>query len=231
MAAIGFPSNSKTVTLPSGTTYAYVYIPKTDSLRSTILFLHGFPSTSYGWLHQIPYFASKGYGIIAPDLLGYGGTDKPDALEPYIFKAMAADIAELLNHENIEKVYAVGHDFGSLFSSQVINYHPTRFLSSTFLTVPYAPPGMRFDLELVRQVTEQELGFERFGYVRFFFEEDSWELMDEHSESFFSLMYGSEKETAKRFYPLGALPASLKKDYVPASVARQIGTVVVMDKV
>ncbi|TGO26570.1 hypothetical protein BPAE_0057g00460 [Botrytis paeoniae] len=122
MAAIEFPFNSKTVILPSGTTYSYVHIPKTDSLKSTILLLYG-----------------------------YGGTDKPDALEPYIFKTMAADIAELLNHENIEKVDVVGHDFGSLFLSQVINYHPTRFLSSTFLAVPYALRRIPFDLDLVRQ--------------------------------------------------------------------------------
>ncbi|KAJ8060109.1 hypothetical protein OCU04_011719 [Sclerotinia nivalis] len=123
MAAVGFPSNSKTVTLPSGTTYVYVSIPKSEPSKSTILFFHGV----------------RDY---CPDLLGHGGTDKPDALEAYIFKTMAADINDLLTHEKIGKVDAMGHDFGSLFLSQVINYYPSRFLSATFLAVPYAPAGI-----------------------------------------------------------------------------------------
>ncbi|TGO71942.1 hypothetical protein BELL_0509g00010 [Botrytis elliptica] len=88
MAAVGFLFSSKTTTLPFGTSYAYVSIPRA--------------------------FASKGHGVIATDLLSYGGTDKPDTLEPCIFKTITADIAQLLNHKNIEKVDAVGHDFGSL---------------------------------------------------------------------------------------------------------------------
>jgi soluble epoxide hydrolase/lipid-phosphate phosphatase len=180
MAAIGFPANAKTVTLPLGTTYAYVYFPQTDPSKSTILFLHGFPSSSYDWLYQIPYFAAKGYGIIAPDLLGYGGTDKPHSVEPYIFKTMAADIVALLDHEGIDKVHTVGHDFGSIFLSTIINYYPSRILSSTFLAVPYSPPGRMFDLDLAQQMTEKVIEFERFGYMRFFNEDDSWKLMNEH---------------------------------------------------
>jgi soluble epoxide hydrolase/lipid-phosphate phosphatase len=151
MAAIGFSANVKTVTVPSGTPYAYVYFAQTDPLKSTILFLHGFPSSSYDWLYQIPYFAARGYDIIAPDLLSYGGTDKPHAVEPYIFKIMAADIVALLEYEGLDKVHTVGYDFGSIFLSAIINYYPSRILSSTFLAVPKSPPGRLFDLDLAHK--------------------------------------------------------------------------------
>ena len=41
-----------------------------------VVLLHGFPETSYAWCYQIPELAKK-YHVIAPDLRGYGETDKP----------------------------------------------------------------------------------------------------------------------------------------------------------
>ena len=101
MAAIGYPDNVRSWTVPSGTSYTYAYFPKTDPNKGTILFLHGFPSTSWDWRRQIPHFVRLGYGILAPDLIGYGGTDKPEKLEPYVFVSQAADIDALLAHGKV----------------------------------------------------------------------------------------------------------------------------------
>jgi soluble epoxide hydrolase / lipid-phosphate phosphatase len=55
-----------------GLTYSYIHLaPAQGSLGPYILFLHGFPSSSYDWRYQIEYFTQKRYGIIVPDLLGY----------------------------------------------------------------------------------------------------------------------------------------------------------------
>ena len=51
-----------------------------------------------------------GYGVVAPDLLGYGDTDKPEVLEAYSMKRMSGHIAELLKKEGLEKVVGVAHD-------------------------------------------------------------------------------------------------------------------------
>lgn len=185
MASIGFPEDTQTVILPSGTSYAWVSIRPQDASKPTVLFLHGFPSSSYDWRHQIYYFAPKGYGILAPDLLGYGGTDKPESVEAYKFRTMAADIIAILDHEGVERVHAVGHDFGSLLLSRIINYFPSRIISASFLAVPYSPPGEALDLDMAKTLTEDVLGFERLGYFRFMIEPDSWKVMDTHvSESF-----------------------------------------------
>jgi soluble epoxide hydrolase / lipid-phosphate phosphatase len=76
-----------------------------------ILFLHGFPSSSYDWRYQVRYFSNKGYGIIAPDTLGFGGTSKELDVQSYKGKTMAQDIAEILSSEKIETVIGVGHDW------------------------------------------------------------------------------------------------------------------------
>ena len=110
MASQASLENSKLTRLPNGTTYDSVLIdPKQD--KAYLLFLHGFPSSSYDWRHQISFFSSLGYGVLAPDLLGYGGTDKPSQLEPYKLKQMSEDIIGLLDHHGIKEVIGVGHDW------------------------------------------------------------------------------------------------------------------------
>lgn len=101
----------KSVKLPtSGTTYRYAINSPSESGKPYLLFLHGFPESSYSWVNQIEYFTRRGYGIIAPDLLGTGGTDKPVELEAYSLKMMASEVAGLLDCEGIENVVEVSHD-------------------------------------------------------------------------------------------------------------------------
>ena len=117
MAAIAFPDISSSVRLPTGVTYSYVHVKPSSSkdgksnAKPYILFLHGFPSSSYDWRHQISYFSAQGYGIIAPDLLGYGGTDKPKEIQAYNLKKMCEEVIGILDHERIDKVHGVGHDW------------------------------------------------------------------------------------------------------------------------
>lgn len=85
----------KTLETLDGTKYAYIYSAPL-SAKPTFLLLHGFPSSSYDWRFQIKGLTELGYGVVAPDLLGYGDTDKPYELERYRFKTMASDIAQIL---------------------------------------------------------------------------------------------------------------------------------------
>ena len=52
-----------------------------------------------------------GYGVVAPDLLGYGDTDKPRGLEAYKMKRMSGHITEILDIEGLKKVIGVAHDW------------------------------------------------------------------------------------------------------------------------
>lgn len=110
MASIAFPKFAKKVTLSDGTTYGYVHVPAAPS-KPTFLLLHGAPSSSYIWHHQIELLPKAGYGVIAPDLLGYGDTDRPEEIEPYHVKYTANHIHELVTKfVGLDKVIGVGHD-------------------------------------------------------------------------------------------------------------------------
>ncbi len=109
IAETPFAKAYSAVRLGSGPTYRYVHI-KPKANKPYLLFFHGFPSSAYDWRHQITYFADKGYGIMAPDLLGYGGTDRPTDPSAYRVKKMVGELVELLDCERIDTVYGIGHD-------------------------------------------------------------------------------------------------------------------------
>lgn len=111
MALQLFPEISKITAVRDGTKYAYIHILATDSKKPTFLLLHGFPSTTYDWRHVVPLFKELGCGVLAPDLLGYGDSDKPEDVEAYSFKRMADHIVELVVGEGLEQVIGVGHDW------------------------------------------------------------------------------------------------------------------------
>lgn len=184
MAHIAFPQWAKTITASTGRSYSYVHIRPGKTTQPTLLFLHGFPSSSYDWRNQIDYFSNRAqgreYGILAPDLLGYGGTDKPSSASEYRTKTMCHELIEIMDREGVERVHAVGHDMGCGVLSRLADYFPQRLASCAFLTVPYARPGEQFDLQAVNAMTKQFLGFERFGYIDFFVGKESGKIIDEH---------------------------------------------------
>ena len=111
MASIAFPSLAKNATLSDGTSYGYVASAPTVPDKPTFLLLHGYPSSSYDWRHQIASLSKAGFGVIAPDLLGYGDTDSPTDVEAYRMKAMSQHMAEILDHEGVTRCVGVSHDW------------------------------------------------------------------------------------------------------------------------
>jgi pimeloyl-ACP methyl ester carboxylesterase len=61
-----------------------------------VVLVHGWPESWYSWRHQIPALVEAGYRVAAPDVRGYGGSDKPAAIEAYSIKDMCSDIAGLI---------------------------------------------------------------------------------------------------------------------------------------
>ena len=153
-----------------GYTYFYLHSsPAQSSLPAKyVLFLHGWPSVSHEWHHQIDYFSKLGYGIIAPDCLGSGRTSRPKEPEEYVLKDMAKDVIDILDHEKITQVYGVGHDWGSHLLGRLAVYFPKRFEKICFIAVGYRAPGAPINLDAVNEMTAQKLGYSIFGYQVFF---------------------------------------------------------------
>lgn len=57
----------------------------------------------YGWRYQIGPWVRAGYRVIAPDMLGYGSTDKPDNPEEYNYSKLSQDLAALLDAVGVQK--------------------------------------------------------------------------------------------------------------------------------
>src|ERR1700722_20950324 len=75
-----------------------------------VYLLHGFPETWFAWRKQIPVLAER-YTVIAPDLRGYGDTEKPAF--GYDKRTMAKDLAALMDHLGHKRAPVVGRDRGA----------------------------------------------------------------------------------------------------------------------
>lgn len=74
-----------------------------------MLFIHSFPSLAVGLYKQASYFEERGYGVVVPDMLGYGGTDKPLDVSFYVQSGIARDLVDILDHEGLEDVIVFAH--------------------------------------------------------------------------------------------------------------------------
>ena len=99
----------------NGLTFEVAKAGPQDSDRLALL-LHGFPELHYSWRHQIPLLADMGYRVWAPNLRGYGGTDRPQGVEAYRLDTLAQDIAGLIDASGAREVTLIAHDWGALIA-------------------------------------------------------------------------------------------------------------------
>lgn len=60
---------------------------------------------------QVQALSRAGYHVLAPDMLGYGQSDKPQQPEPYSLACIVSGLVELLDHQQLQQVHVVGHDW------------------------------------------------------------------------------------------------------------------------
>jgi 2-hydroxymuconate-semialdehyde hydrolase len=77
-----------------------------------VLMLHGFPTSSFLWRREIPVIASR-MRVIAPDLLGYGRSEKPEGAD-LTMEAQARYVRELLDQLGVDEFAVVAHDLGGV---------------------------------------------------------------------------------------------------------------------
>jgi pimeloyl-ACP methyl ester carboxylesterase len=82
------------------------------------LCLHGFPELGYSWRHQLPVLADLGFRVWAPDLRGYGKTDRPPHMNDYAIEALIEDVAQLIDASGAESVLLLAHDWGAVIAWQ-----------------------------------------------------------------------------------------------------------------
>jgi len=78
-----------------------------------VLLCHGFPESWYSWRHQLKALAGAGYCAVAPDMRGYGQTDKPEAIDQYTMLHLTGDMVGLVEALGFRDAVIVGHDWGA----------------------------------------------------------------------------------------------------------------------
>jgi len=117
-----------------------------------VIFVHGFPESWYSWRHQIKALSEAGYRVAAPDVRGYGGSDKPDAVSAYAMEVITADIAGLAKAMSPDrKAIVIGHDWGAPIAWNSALLHPDQFKAVSGLSVPYMPPGQYPAIEVFKK--------------------------------------------------------------------------------
>ncbi|KAE8383449.1 putative epoxide hydrolase [Aspergillus bertholletiae] len=208
MASTAFPLLAKKVQLSDGTTYGYVAVPPSTPDQVSFLLLHGYPSSSYDWRHQITGLQKAGYGVIAPDLLGYGDTDKPTDINAYRKKAMCEHLIEILDQEGVSKIVVVGHDWGVVLASRLVTYYRDRCHGLVTVAVSYSPPGNLFDIDAICEITKKMIGYETFGYWKWHNTDEAAKDCNDHPASVFTLLYPDN-------------PSLWKSDFAPEGKAAE----------
>jgi pimeloyl-ACP methyl ester carboxylesterase len=111
-----------------------------------VLLLHGFPDCWRLWRHQVPALAEAGHRVIAPDLRGFGGTDKPEKVEDYKMRTLVGDAVGLLDALGVDRAAVVGHDWGAALAWMVATFAPDRV--SRLIAVSVGHPVSFADVDL-----------------------------------------------------------------------------------
>ncbi|HEX3398594.1 MAG TPA: haloalkane dehalogenase [Steroidobacteraceae bacterium] len=113
-----------------------------------VLMLHGEPSWSYLYRKMIPIFTAAGYRAIAPDLIGFGRSDKPSQRSDYTFARHVQWIYAAVARLQLQDITLVCQDWGGLIGLRLVAEHPEWFArvvaANTMLPTGDHPPGDAF---------------------------------------------------------------------------------------
>ncbi|ROT96243.1 alpha/beta fold hydrolase [Marinobacter sp. R17] len=103
------------------------YVDEGPHDGETVVMLHGEPSWSYLYRHMIPPVAVAGLRVLAPDLIGFGRSDKPAALDDYSYQTHMDWLLAWFDALKLNNVTLVCQDWGSLLGLRLAGEHPDRF--------------------------------------------------------------------------------------------------------
>jgi pimeloyl-ACP methyl ester carboxylesterase len=130
-----------------------------------VLMLHGFPESWYSWRHQFEPLAAAGYHAVAPDMRGYGKSDKPANIEAYNQVEVVNDIIGLIPALGYDTAIVIGHDWGAPTAWSCALNHPDRISAVGALSVPFSARSPVQPMPAMREIFKGQ-----FFYQLYFFE-------------------------------------------------------------
>jgi pimeloyl-ACP methyl ester carboxylesterase len=102
-----------------------------------VILCHGFPESWYSWRHQLAALAAAGFHAVAPDMRGYGQSERPNAIDQYTLFHLVGDMVGLLDALGADQAAIAGHDWGAPVAWHAALFRPDRFRAVIGLSVPY----------------------------------------------------------------------------------------------
>ena len=118
-----------------------------------IFLLHGEPAWSYLFRKMIPTLTAAGYRVIAPDMVGFGKSDKYISIEDYSHQMHVDKMVQLVRKLNLKDVTAHLHDWGGLVGFRVIAEEPERFSGIIASNTSLIAPGRGFLRDLLSHIS------------------------------------------------------------------------------
>lgn len=125
------------------------YVDEGPRQAAPILLLHGEPSWSFLYRKMIPLLAAAGHRVLAPDLVGFGRSDKPALSSDYTYARMVAWMSGWLSAVDAREVTLVAQDWGGLIGLRLLLDHADRIarivVANTGLPTGDRPLGPAFE--------------------------------------------------------------------------------------
>ncbi|KAF7192006.1 Bifunctional epoxide hydrolase 2 [Pseudocercospora fuligena] len=184
----------KEIDTSRGIHYRYFVSPAStaDSSKPTIVLCHGWPDSAELWQFVIPQLLQTKCRLVAPDLLGSGGSSKPTDPAAFQIQLMVNDMMEMLKVEGIQdKIIPLGHDWGSYFAQRLYMLNKSKMSGLITLNVSYmAPRAEPFDLDAMNAQTTKAVGYPIYAYWELFADPEVGKVMDPNLESVWYACHG-----------------------------------------
>ena len=133
-----FAPHYRDVTVPGAPSLRMHYIDVGPRDGSPVLLLHGEPTWSYLYRTMIPPLLAAGRRVLAPDLIGFGRSDKPTRIEDYTYQRHVDWLTAWIIGLDLRDITVVVQDWGSLLGLRIAAEHPDRF-AKLFIANGYLP--------------------------------------------------------------------------------------------
>ena len=159
-----FAPHYATVVDADGTAMRLHYVDEGPRDGPIALLMHGEPSWGYLYRKIIAELVAKGYRAIAPDLIGFGRSDKPASREDYTFERHVAWMSQWLEHMDLKDITLFCQDWGGLIGLRLVAAFPDRFagviVGNTGLPVGTGwSEGFKAWLDFSQSVPQMPIGF------------------------------------------------------------------------
>ena len=193
------------------------YIAEGPADAAPLILLHGEPTWSYLYRRMIPILLEAGHRIIAPDLIGFGRSDKPTARDSYTYAGHVAWLAHFIEQIDLSGAVLFGQDWGGLLGLRLVAENPDRFdrliIGNTVLPdgSPMSPGFMQWQ-EASQAMDFMDAGrmLQRATQAR--------ELTQGEMDSYAAPFPGEEYMAGARQFPL-LVPTGPDDPAVPANLA------------